>query len=109
MERSTKCIIPLLNIDKRLFTDKNFVDCRIIDLYDKFVELKFKYNTKNLFYLKNLSENNNTFFKIYCKDSFVYILFLIPKKYHYITTISLKNYSGLSKGVLDTALNYWIF
>lgn len=108
MGKITKCIIPLLDIDKRLFTNKMFVDSRFINLYDKFVEIKFKYNAKYLYYLITLAEENKSFFKAEYKDSCLYMYFLIPKKYHWICNIS-DNTSCISKEVLNTALDYWTF
>lgn len=107
MAKSTKCIIPLLNIDKRLFTNKQFVDCRIIDTFDKFIEIKFNYNAKYIYYLKNLAEKNNTFFKVKYENSYLYMYFLIPEKYNWIATIAIKDCSGLSKEILNEALDYW--
>lgn len=108
MEKSTKCIIPLLNINKKLFTNKNFVDCNIIDAFDKFIEIKFKYDAKYLYYLIMLAKENKNFFKVDYKNSYLCIYFLIPEKYNWITTIAVKDYSGLSKQILDKALEYWI-
>ena len=109
MEKVTKCIISLLNIDKRLFTNKMFVDGRFINMYDKFIEIKFKYNAKWLYYLKSLAEQNNTFFKAEYKESHLYVYFLIPKKYHWLCNIAASDTRGISKYVLNLAFDYWTF
>ena len=107
MTKSTKCIIPLLNINKKIFTNKDFVDCRIVDMFDKFIEIKLKYNADYLNYLVKLAKENNTFFKVEYKNSYLHMYFLIPEKYNWITTIAIKDCSGLSKTILDNALDYW--
>jgi len=107
MGKITKCIIPLLNIDKRLFTNKMFVDSRFINLYDKFVEVKLKYNAKSTYFFMTLAEKNNTFFKAEYKNSYLYMYFLIPKKYHWLCNIADADTKGISKEILDLALTYW--
>ena len=109
MEKITKCIISLLNLDKRLFTNKYFINANIVDLYDKFVELTFNVDAKFLYTIYNISKNNETFFKIDLKGKLLYVYFMIPNKYHFIVTMGLKDDESISKSVLNLALDYWTF